>query len=217
MSLQLLDSDSPVETSAPSPSPSFSSSGKPTWSTIEKTLRQWGDMKAVSDEQVSQVKGELGPLFKKSGIEFDNFRIKCDRDDPRGISAVSPDGWVHVEFQRNSSSCPSLMSFTLDELRNEWSSQKSGSAGEAAAPSKRRPMKEERAIEIARAAINSKGNMDIMPRSISDEDLKEAYGMLKNAKDGSVGTRSNQFYYGNDLMTIDQIRNLSKAIGMLLL
>jgi hypothetical protein len=56
-----------------------------------------------------------------------------------------------------------------------------------------------------------------MPRSISDKDIKEAYELLKNTKDGAAGTRSSQFYVGNELLTIDQVRNLSKAIGMLLL
>jgi hypothetical protein len=78
---------------------------------------------------------------------------------------VGSDGRVLVEFQRNSSSCPSLKSFTLDELRNEWSAQQDSTTGEEspapaaaagtqAPASRRKGMSEDRALEIAKAAIN---------------------------------------------------------------
>jgi len=228
MSLQFTGGASAGTTSSVASSGDSASSGKLSWNGIEKALRQWGDMNAVSDDTVAQVKAGLGPVLEGSGIEFDHFKIKCDCNDPRGISAVGSDGRVLFEFQRNSSSCPSLMSFTLDELHNEWSALQKGTAGEEsplpaaaagtqAPASRRKVMSEDRALEIAKAAIQSKGDIGNMPRSISDTEIREAYELLKNTKDGAAGSRSPQFYVGDELLTIDQVRNLSKAIGMLLL
>jgi hypothetical protein len=90
MSLQFTGGASAENTSSIASSDDGASSGKLSWKGIEKALRQWGDMKAVSDDMVSQVKSGLGPVLEMSGIEFDNFKIKCDRSDPTGIYFTWP-------------------------------------------------------------------------------------------------------------------------------